>query len=86
MLIRLLIFIIVAVLAYRMAKSWFGGSAVTHEKPGQKGILQADDTLVKDPQCGVYFPRRDGVVLTVKGKDLYFCSSQCAQRYLEDDG
>ena len=44
----------------------------------------ADDVLIQDPVCKTYFTQRDGVHLQHEGKDLYFCSSQCRDRYLLD--
>jgi hypothetical protein len=41
-----------------------------------------DDLMIKDPQCGVYFPRRDGIALKSGGEDLLFCSPECRDKYL----
>ena len=41
-----------------------------------------DDIMVKDPFCEVYFPRREGHHLKFDGKDLYFCSSTCREKYI----
>jgi YHS domain-containing protein len=38
--------------------------------------------MIKDPFCEVYFPKRNGVHLNLSGKDLYFCSNQCKDKYL----
>ena len=35
----------------------------TGESPGRPVDL---DVIIKDPRCGVYFPRRDGVALEVR--------------------
>ena len=37
----------------------------------------------KDPYCGVYFTRRDGVDLKIDGQDLYFCSQECRDKFCE---
>jgi YHS domain-containing protein len=44
---------------------------------------EIDDVMIKDPFCGVYFPKRDGVYLKQKGADLFFCSTKCKDRFLE---
>jgi hypothetical protein len=41
-----------------------------------------DDVMVKDPQCGAYFPRRDGIALKSAGGGLLFCSRECRDKYL----
>lgn len=41
----------------------------------------ADDLMIKDPECGVYFPQRQGVSLKVNGETLTFCSDKCRDDY-----
>jgi YHS domain-containing protein len=43
---------------------------------------QIDDVMVQDPVCRVYFPKKDGHHLHTDGKDLYFCSRACRDKYL----
>ena len=43
-----------------------------------------DDIMIKDPFCEVYFPKREGHHLKYDGKDLYFCSSTCREKFVED--
>jgi hypothetical protein len=82
MFFRLLIFAILGVVVYRVLKSVMGGAAsgrvnTTYDPPDR-----VDDVMVKDPQCGTYFPRRDGVTVTTSHEVLYFCSNECRDRYL----
>jgi YHS domain-containing protein len=39
--------------------------------------------MIKDPFCEIYFPKKDGVHLRIDGKDLYFCSEECRDKFLE---
>jgi uncharacterized protein len=39
--------------------------------------------MVKDPICGIYFPRREGVELRHGGQIYIFCSAVCRDRFLE---
>ncbi|RLC13066.1 MAG: hypothetical protein DRI57_16995 [Deltaproteobacteria bacterium] len=39
--------------------------------------------MIKDPVCEVYFPKRDGVHLSVDGQDVYFCSEECRDKFME---
>jgi uncharacterized protein len=39
--------------------------------------------MIQDPACGVYFPLREGIHLKHQGKDLYFCSPECKDKFLE---
>ncbi len=80
---KLLLLIIIAYLAYRVAKSWVMRNL---QSPGQNGSSQPsiDDVMVKDPECGIYFPQREGVELKRGGETLLFCSAVCRDRFLEE--
>jgi hypothetical protein len=53
--------------------------------PGQD-YRQVDDLMVKDPNCGIYFPKREGIRLQGANVDLYFCSAKCRDEYLARQG
>lgn len=83
---RTLIFILLFYLTYRAVKSWILNN-FSIEKNGQnKQQGQIDDIMIKDPFCGVYFPKRNGVHLRINGQNLYFCSSECKEKYLAEQG
>lgn len=42
----------------------------------------ADDVMIKDPQCGVYFPQREGIGLRDGNEVVYFCSEKCRDEYI----
>jgi YHS domain-containing protein len=44
---------------------------------------EIDDVMIKDPYCEAYFPRRSGVHLRQDGQDLYFCSAECRDKFVE---
>jgi YHS domain-containing protein len=80
--VRLLLLIVIVYLGYRFVKSWL---ARTLQPPGEKGTHnpQIDDVMIKDPVCGIYFPRREGVELRQGGQTYLFCSTACRDRFLE---
>jgi len=58
------------------------------DKSSQKAAFEnktgkIDDVMVKDPYCEIYFAKKDGVPLNIKGKDVYFCSKECKDKFLE---
>ena len=81
---RLLILIAIIYIVYKALKSWMlknlssGGSSASDRVPAE-----VDDVMVKDPYCEVYFPKRKGIQLKVKGEDLYFCSPECRDKFIE---
>lgn len=79
--IRIIALLVVGYLAYRLVKRWIRGKMITGRMNG-RGVDRIDDVMVKDPQCGAYFPQRDGVVLRSGGRDLLFCSQKCRDSYI----
>ena len=80
--IRFIILAAVAYVFYRALKRWMiggGGANIGQRKTTDGGV---DDVLIQDPVCQTYFARRDGVHLRHEGRDVYFCSRQCRERYL----
>jgi uncharacterized protein len=81
--VRLLLLIFIAYLGYRAVKSWL---ARTLKPPGEKDTHnpKIDDVMIKDPVCGIYFPRREGVELRQGGQTYLFCSGACRDRFTEE--
>ena len=80
---RLLIIIGIAYLAYRALKSWMLQNVSTEKTVTGETTGEIDDVMIKDPFCQVYFPKRNGVHLKADGEDLYFCSKECRDRFIE---
>ncbi|MCU0561270.1 MAG: hypothetical protein MUD16_13900 [Desulfobacterales bacterium] len=79
--LRLIAILLLAYAAYRLARRWVRGrSAPRQVRRGAGGRI--DDVMLKDPQCGAYFARRDGVPLKHEGGELLFCSPECRARFL----
>lgn len=80
---RLLIFLGLIYLCYRIFKSWMLPGASTSKTFAGKAADEIDNVMIKDPVCEVYFPKRDGVHLKTGGQDLYFCSSECRDKFID---
>ncbi|MDF1593351.1 MAG: hypothetical protein P1P89_17695 [Desulfobacterales bacterium] len=81
---RLLIFLGLLYLLYRVVKSWMGSlntskTATTYDQT----TPEIDDVMVKDPFCEVYFPKRNGIRITNEGQELFFCSTRCRDKFIE---
>jgi len=48
----------------------------------RRPVPAVHDELVKDPVCQTYVVRSRAVSRTAAGQPLYFCSAECARRYL----
>ena len=79
---RLLILLGIVYLCYRFLKSWILKEPSSHQPVSGKKADEIDNVMVKDPYCGVYFARKDGVDLKIDGQDLYFCSQECRDKFV----
>jgi YHS domain-containing protein len=44
---------------------------------------QAIEEMVQDPVCGTYVPAGQALSLTREKETLYFCSSECRDKFLQ---
>ena len=55
------------------------GQQVDDASPGH----EIGDEMVKDPVCLTFIPKSIAIQKTFNGKKLYFCSEECASKFLE---
>jgi hypothetical protein len=79
--IKVLIYILLIYIGYRVLKSIMcpSGSKAWRSR-GDTGNV--DDIMIKDPVCGVYFPKKDGICINSGEGDICFCSTECRDNYL----
>jgi len=75
--LKFLYFIIVVYLLYRLIKVFFQQGKKSREMK-QEDII---DDMVQDPVCKTYVPRREAFKKSFNGKDILFCSKECADRF-----
>ena len=80
--IKFIILAVVGYVFYRALKSWMFPDPNAPKTVADKRIGKIDDVMIKDPFCEAYFPRRNAVHLNYGGKDLYFCSAACKDKYV----
>ena len=74
---RLLVFLAVVYLFYRVGRHFLGSAGRIDQREGQGTI----DEMVQDPQCGTYIPLREARRAVVGGKKYFFCSKQCEDSF-----
>ncbi|MCU0572090.1 MAG: hypothetical protein MUC41_03750 [Syntrophobacteraceae bacterium] len=83
--IRLLIYGFLIYLVVRIVKSL--GRSLTGPDEDVGDVPRSENTeLIRDPQCGTYFLRQQGVQARIGGQRLHFCSERCRDEYLRDHG
>lgn len=76
MLLRLLLFFFLACVLILLLKSLFTGGKKTPLR--RNGSEPGGEEMVLDPQCKSYLPKGEAIVR----EGNYFCSQECADRYL----
>jgi uncharacterized protein len=79
---RLLIILFVGYLGYRYLKSWMVSHTASQRQFRGRAGTRIDDVMVKDPYCDAYFPKRNGVSITIEGREFCFCSKECRDKFL----
>ncbi len=83
--IRTIVILLACYLAWRLIRGYLRKKQPTRSMPeGPRGRI--DDVMVKDPQCGTYVARRDGIVAKTPEGELVFCSPECRDKYLSEHG
>jgi uncharacterized protein len=80
---RLLILLVLSYLGYRFVKSWMFKETQPQKTTFGSETGEINNVMVKDPYCGIFFAKKDGVHLKVSNQDLYFCSEECKDKFLE---
>ena len=77
--IRFLIMLAIGYGVYRSIRSLTAPRG--HEKMDSRDQGRIDDVMIKDPVCEVYLPQREALQLTHKGREYYFCSQVCLDKF-----
>ena len=79
---KLLILLVVGYLCYRMLKNWMmtGGQSREYVSGSPKGEI--DDVMIQDPECEVYLSKESAIRTMIDGQEMYFCSQECKEKYL----
>ncbi|BCS94683.1 hypothetical protein DSLASN_03150 [Desulfoluna limicola] len=80
---KVLIILAIIYFVYRHFKNKMLGDTGMAGGQSQKGPTSADDVMIQDPECGVYFPLREGVPCNLNGESLSFCSTECRDAYMK---
>jgi YHS domain-containing protein len=76
-------FLLFVYLGYWLFKKWVGPKQSSRDQGEDDHPVGVDDVMVKDPFCETYFPKRQGIQASIKGKTHYFCSTECRDRFKE---
>jgi len=75
--LRFIYLFIIFYLLYRLVKGFFQ-QGKEYQTKAKDGVI---DEMVQDPVCKTYIPRREAVKRSFRGKDILFCSKDCADKF-----
>jgi len=75
---RLIYFFVLLYLLYLLFKWFFKQGKKYQKMEGQDGII---DEMVQDPVCKTYIPRKEAFKRSYGGKEILFCSRECADKF-----
>ena len=78
--IKFLVLIFLVFFIYRAVRRYMPLGQKTEQSPGEGSV----DEMVQDPSCMTYIPRRGAQRKVVGGKEFFFCSKECAEKFEND--
>ena len=75
--------ILYAFLAYIVYWLYRFFKALNQGRKTPKAVKRPSGIMVKDEICNTYLPKEDAYKEVYAGKDYYFCSPECRQKFLE---
>lgn len=76
--IRLLIWLLIAYIGYRVVKA-----LMPPKPPVPAAPARNSEETVQDPVCGTYVAKADAIVGRLDGERHYFCSMTCLEKFRE---
>jgi YHS domain-containing protein len=79
-LFRLIFYLVVAYVIYLFLRLF-----LSPRRPARRNTNRPEPSgvMVKDETCNTYLPREEAILEKAEGKDYYFCSQECRQKFLK---
>ncbi|MDH4218547.1 MAG: YHS domain-containing protein [Candidatus Aminicenantes bacterium] len=79
--LRIVLYALLAYIIYKFIRlyQYFSKRSRAPRQP-----RQISGMMVKDDMCNTYLPKEDAIKEIVEGKEYYFCSKECRQKFLEE--
>jgi uncharacterized protein len=75
--------ILYGLLAYIIYKSIRLYQKLSQKSNSPRQASKSSRQMVKDEICNTYLPQEDAIKEIHEGKEYYFCSRECRQKFLE---
>jgi YHS domain-containing protein len=78
--LRIILYALLAYIIYKSIRFYQRLSQKSSSAPKSK---QISGMMVKDSVCNTYLPKEDAIKEIREGKEYFFCSKECRQKFLE---
>jgi uncharacterized protein len=78
--LRILLYALLAYIIYKFIRLY---QVLTRKNSPRRQAKPTSGLMVKDEVCNTYLPREDALKEIVGGKEYFFCSKECRQKFLE---
>ena len=81
---RFIVFILLIYLIYKIVNNFRKIKPESSENSQYKSPPAVEEDLVEDPVCHTYVPLSQAYRKEISGKEYYFCSQQCCEKYISE--
>jgi uncharacterized protein len=85
MLIRYLIYFILLYVIYKIIRTIRQTKPFVVHSNQYRSTAAAGEELVEDPYCHTYIPISQACQKEIAGKEHYFCSKECLEKYIREN-
>jgi len=80
--IKVLVILVLFYVGYKIVKTFQRIKSQEVKDYRVDGTSSKGEDLVQDPFCRTYVPKSQAYVKEINGRQQYFCSSECCEKYL----
>jgi uncharacterized protein len=78
--LRIVLYALLAYIVYKFIRIY---QTLSKKSKAPRQPKQISGIMVKDEVCNTYLPKEDAIKEIVEGKEYFFCSKDCRQKFLE---
>ena len=79
---QLIILALIVALGYLIYQLLSPKRRILRQETGRDAPQAITEELVRDPVCQLYLPRSEAIRRTVQGREHFFCSPGCLDKFL----
>jgi len=78
--LRIILYALLAYIVYTFIRIY---QKLSQKSNAPRQSKKSSGLMVKDEICNTYLPKEDAIKEIIEGKEYFFCSKECRQKFLE---